>query len=521
MPVIGLDIGNLFCYTSVLFDSDPQVYDLLERRYEYGFPSTFAYTREDGEKFGNNAVHGRYAAHSRNLLKRLLQNNNESFVLDGKTFTASEALTKVIKHVIDAANQTMKSIHHETTNHVRVAYPETFDEGLVVYYKKMIESIVLEDGQHVVVDGMINEPAAAALDYLHDYNVTKEEENILCFDLGGGTCDICVVTAYPHGKLSADGQTYYSRLQRRQGALDIGGQDMTLRLADLLMGRIERMPGYQPGSVQREKVRQDAERIKLNLSETGTEVAESEMVVNGQYLPEDLIKVTREEFYDARLTVPGENEPYPGDSVRDLVARSVKEARKLYDTENPEHPISTILLVGGGSNMPLVGQMMESEFVSEVQNGLQIVSHDPSKAISHGAARYAQSVSDTIINTLRFALGERVYKDNNPVCEIHTMIDGNTALPADSGYVRFVTVSATDSVDCDIYSAINAQPDPLDVEGSYKKILNFRYQFHREVPAHTPLEIRFAVSDNGDVELYVREPGSEEEQQAHCTILNY
>ena len=81
---------------------------------------------------------------------------------------------------------------------------------------------------HVQVERVINEPTAAALAY--GLEKRGEEENILVFDLGGGTFDVTL--------LNIDNGVF--EVKATAGDTHLGGEDFDQRLMDLLISVFEK-----------------------------------------------------------------------------------------------------------------------------------------------------------------------------------------------------------------------------------------------------------------------------------------
>ena len=526
MILIGLDGGNMYAFASAM-GKDNVTVDLTDKIYPYGYPTSFAY--KGGEEFfGNQALSERYAEYRKDLLKKGIQNYDETFTLDGKKFKSSEAFKKVIKRVLDNALRIAEPIFHDDDIHICLAYPVSFDHENIMYYKDIIEDVTLSNGKHPVVDRVISEPEAAVLDYFHKHGEKKvDEETVICSDLGGGTYDVCSVTAYPGGRMTKDKRRYNSITRHQDGDSEIGGMEYTKRLADVVTGKLEaefkiKLPS---GNISREKIMQEAERIKIALTENDS--IKIELPLNGEY-PES--SVTRKEFEDA---------------TSDLTKRIVAKIKGVYNRTNSEHKVSKIILVGGGNNMRIMKTSIEKEFAAAPN--VKVVMHEPSLSISRGAARFAQPIhagqrrrsdrmmphdgnivdlTENHIRTIGRSLAVKVAHINpftkKKIDRMCIMVPRGSELPYNTKgkYKSFSTLYKTKIVNCSLYEAIKDDPD-IKKTTDFKKILDFHFEFNNIVPAKTPNEIRVSVDSAGNVTEDVRDPANTDNTMTRKTKITY
>merc|ERR1719311_676599 len=112
---------------------------------------------------------------------------------------------------------------------------------------------------------IINEPTAAAIAYGLD---KKSEQNILVFDLGGGTFDVSLLTI--------DGGVF--EVIATNGDTHLGGEDFDRRLIDYVLKEFKKKSGKDAGKDKRaiQKLRREVERAKRSLSTTHQQRVEIE-----------------------------------------------------------------------------------------------------------------------------------------------------------------------------------------------------------------------------------------------------
>ncbi|MCB0989427.1 MAG: Hsp70 family protein, partial [Acidimicrobiales bacterium] len=203
----------------------------------------------------------------------------------------------------------------------------------------------------------VPEPSAAACWYAHQGRI-EEGEVVAVYDFGGGTFDAVVLRRGPMG---------FEVIGHPTGIDRLGGID----LDDIVMGFALRAAGVELGSldpsdpsvlVPMARLREEAKQAKEALSsDTSTHLLVDVAGVNLQ------VRLTRSEFED--IARP---------AIRDTVM-SLRQA--VHDAGLTFEDLSSILLVGGSSRVPLVGEIVASE------TGVPITADAHSKnAVALGAA---------------------------------------------------------------------------------------------------------------------------------------
>jgi heat shock protein 5 len=202
---------------------------------------------------------------------------------------------------------------------------------------------------------IINEPTAAAIAYGLDKK--GKEQNILVFDLGGGTFDVSIL-AIDNGVfevLSTSGDTH------------LGGEDFDQRVMDYFIKLIKRKYKRDVSGDARalQKLRREAERAKRALSSQHQVRVEIESLVDGVDLSEPLTRARFEELN------------------ADLFKKTMGPVKKsLEDANLKKEDINEIVLVGGSTRIPKVQQLIKEYFNGKEPNkGV-----NPDEAVAYGAA---------------------------------------------------------------------------------------------------------------------------------------
>ncbi|HEX3727113.1 MAG TPA: Hsp70 family protein, partial [Pirellulales bacterium] len=212
------------------------------------------------------------------------------------------------------------------------------------------------------VIGTVNDPLAIALSfaetqgYLGSDGGEKPRLRALVFDLGSSKLDVAIIEIKSTGL----------RTRGLGGDPHLGGRDWDLRLADYLAEEFAKKFGQDPrfdmASVRR--LLETAEEAKQTLTARQQARIRVERSLNSAD-----ITITRQVF--ERLTA-------------DLLERSRQVTeRVLSQASLAWRDLTHLLLVGGASRMPMIGQMLEK--LSYMQGAPTI---HPDEAVARGAALY-------------------------------------------------------------------------------------------------------------------------------------
>jgi molecular chaperone DnaK len=335
---------------------------------------------------------------------------------------------------------------------------------------------------------LLAEPIAAALAHLWQTSDSpRRERSMLVFDLGGGTFDVTIVRA-AEGRLE---------VIATEGDNALGGIDWTSRLADFAAEKFRRRHRFDLRSDATDFLRLTAEceRAKCALATEARAVVEVSHA--GVTMP---LGISRDEFDQITF---------------DLLERVRDITEFLFESSgiSPDD-LDEILLVGGGTKVPAVAEMMSDLCGRRVKSP-----PDPQKAVAEGAAVYAAAVGlrDGCFepsDELRRRLKAITLRDVNahsvgialddprgkPFSRNHILIPRNTSLPAVVKR-RFVT------------SLANAEGIALRlVEGEAPEVANCTVigdwritGLPANLPAGAPVQVTFRCDGQRRVTLDAKE----------------
>jgi molecular chaperone DnaK (HSP70) len=184
------------------------------------------------------------------------------------------------------------------------------------------------------VERVINEPTAAAIAYGLDKQ--DREENILVFDLGGGTFDVTLLSI-DHGVFE---------VRATSGNTHLGGQDFDYRMIEYCINQFKRKTGIDITDDKRaiQRLRKQCEMAKRTLSSQTSATIDCEALANGIDFS---TTISRAKFEELNL---------------DLFKKTMAPVTQvLKDAGMSKSEVNTVILVGGSTRIPKVQEML-SEF---------------------------------------------------------------------------------------------------------------------------------------------------------------
>lgn len=383
--VFGCDIGNGFCYISVLNDTNRDPLPMFPSKYKLGavgMPASAYIAPPDGtviEVFEGRAACEKHRKESDKFIHAVKTRLKQgSIPIPGITnaIAVDKIYAAIARDLIRLGNEERKNRGESSIYEIVFTFPASFtkDLNLLNRMQKSIESIQI-DGQNIKVVGRLPEPAAVAIDYLYymqnivpdDIRLPEDSYTALVYDLGHGTFDVAVVTA------RSKGEPY--QLHINDGLPDVGGKDFDAILYDEICRNLKVEYDYIPkNSNAREIVRNTAIEIKHELSDSKNSRHEISLS-NGTVAN---VEITRSVFEEKGRKLINR--------TLELVDNVIRQAKK------DKIKIDSVILSGGASRMPMV----EEGLNQLLGKSIPIQVYRPSEAVSYGAARYAYGRTDEV-----------------------------------------------------------------------------------------------------------------------------
>ncbi|MDJ0843339.1 molecular chaperone DnaK [Crocosphaera sp.] len=204
---------------------------------------------------------------------------------------------------------------------------------------------------------IINEPTAASLAYGLDQEMAQK---ILVFDLGGGTFDVSVLEV-------GDG---VFEVRSTSGDTQLGGGDFDKRIVDWLAAQFLEQEGVDLRKDRQalQRLTEAAEKAKIELSGVSVTDINLPFITATEDGPKHL---------ETRLT-----RPQLEDLCADLVSRLTRPIKRaLNDARLSPVQIDEVVLVGGGTRMPMIKALVRSFIDKEPNENV-----NPDEVVAVGAA---------------------------------------------------------------------------------------------------------------------------------------
>ncbi|CAN6563921.1 unnamed protein product [Malus baccata var. baccata] len=212
---------------------------------------------------------------------------------------------------------------------------------------------------------IINEPTAAAIAYGLDKKASRKgEQNVLIFDLGGGTFDVSLLTI----------EEGIFEVKATAGDTHLGGEDFDNRMVNHFVSEFRRKHKKDISGNARalRRLRTACERAKRTLSSTSQTTIEIDSLYEGI---DFYATITRARFEEMNM---------------DLFRKCMEPVEKcLRDAKIDKSLVHEVVLVGGSTRIPKVQQLLQDFF-----NGKELCkSINPDEAVAYGAAVQAAILS--------------------------------------------------------------------------------------------------------------------------------
>ena len=493
--IIGIDLGTSTSCVSVFEGNEPTV--IVNSEGKRTTPSVVGFSKGGERKVGDSA-------------KRQAITNPKGTVYSikrfmGETFKqCSKEVKRVAYDVVDEGGYPRVKIENE--DGVRKYSPQEISAMILQKMKKTAEDYLgtevtdavitvpayFSDSQRQAtkeagqiaglnVRRIINEPTAAALAYGLDKK--DKDENIVVYDIGGGTSDVTVLNfgAGVFEVISTNGDSH------------LGGDDFDQVIIDWLVDEFKNDEGIDlskdPMALQR--LKEAAEKAKIELSSNSSTEINLPYISAVDGVPKHLVKTLSRAKFEQLSS-----------KLIDRLHTLCKEA--LSKSKLDKKDINEVILVGGSTRIPAVANVAKEEFDKEPSRNV-----NPDEAVSLGA-----SIQGAVLNKEK-GVGDIVLLDVTPLTlGIETMggvmtklIDANTTIPCKKS--ETFTTAADNQTDVAIHVLQGERPMAKDNKSIGLFNLTGILPAKRGVPQ---IEVTFDIDANGILNVSAKDKATGKEQ---------
>lgn len=488
--VVGIDLGTTNSVVSVLEGGEPTVINNAEG--DRTTPSVVGFTK-DGERLVGTAAKRQAVTNPKNTVssvKRFIGrkysevSDDEKKVpytlsrsssgdcqmdVQGKSYRPPEISAMVLKKLKTDA----EAFLGEPVTQAVITVPAYFNDAQRQATKDAGRIAGLE------VLRIINEPTAAALAYGLD---KKKNENIAVYDLGGGTFDVSILSI---------GDDSFEVLST-SGDTRLGGDDFDQKIIDWLADAFKKDYGVElrddPMALQR--LKEGAEKAKCELS-SGMQTD-----INLPFITADASGSKHLNYSLSRAKL---------EQITEELLKRTKEpcVQALKDAGLSASDIDEVILVGGMTRMPAVGDIVKGVFNREPSRGV-----NPDEVVADGAAIQAGVLSGDVKDVLLLdvtplTLGiETIGGVSTP------LIERNTTIPVNKQQI-FSTAEDNQSI-----VTIHVLQGEREFANDNRTLGNFNLEgIAPGLRGSAQIEVRFDIDANGIVHVSAKDLGTGKEQK--------
>lgn len=372
--VLGIDLGTSTSIASIYTKGKSKVLSIDGKDY---IPSAVSFVDKNTKLVGEQAKSRAILDPDNTVIsiKRYMGEDGYKIKLQGEDYTPEQISSEILAKIAEAA---MKQDDFDSEGNIKYAViciPANFTDNAKLATKKAAEIAGLE------VLYLLEEPVAAAI--MYGFNSNKDQ-NILVYDLGGGTFDVCILNA----KTSVD-EGYKYEILAKEGISKLGGDDFDFKLMQLINNKFREYSNFdlldmkKDQGVNKKKMRQAQQKLKEVAEKAKIDLTDSEQV---NIMVPNIIQ--NEEGESLHIEVDITRQQFENEII-DLIKKTEETVDKaLNSSKLDKDDIDRIILVGGSSLVPIIKERIKEKFDKEPYSNF-----NPRTIVSQGAAIFGATLN--------------------------------------------------------------------------------------------------------------------------------
>jgi molecular chaperone DnaK len=471
--IIGIDLGTSNSAAAVMQGGAPVIIPSAEGATLGGkaFPSYVAFTKDGELLVGEPARRQAITNPERTIsgAKRKM-GTKHTWSINGKDYTAQQISAFILQKIKKDA----ESFLGQPVAQAVITVPAYFDDS----QRQATKDAGAIAGLEVI--RIINEPTAAALSFGLD-KVEQKDQQVVVFDLGGGTLDVTVMN-FGNGVFE---------VRSTSGDTQLGGRDMDEAIINFIADEFKRENGVDLRNDQTaaQRLRDAAEKAKVELSTTFETEINLPFITADQSGPKHLVmKITRAKLEELIQPIV--------DKCRAPLEQAIRDAKI-----SPQE-IEKVIMVGGPTRMPIIQKFVEDYIGKKIEHGV-----DPMECVAKGAAVQAAVLSGDVKDVLLLDVTPLTLGIETLGGVMTPLIDRNTTVPTSKSQV--FSTAADNQPSVEIHILQGERPMANDNRTLGRFMLDGIPPAPRGVPQ---VEVTFDIDANGILTVSAKDKATNKTQ---------